>query len=276
MIKNIYFTYCLIPIIIAKTEIVQHEVYIVANIVPDVRPGCLYRSAKAATIGSSLTQGFAVLRAFYHWQQVLSPLSIFIMFLEEAMQELKDRIVKEGKILPGNIVKVDGFLNHRVDCAFMGRIADEFKKYFDLDNVDLILTAEASGIALSAICAYRYGKPMVYAKKAKSDNIEGGLYQSEIFSYTYKKKVTLLVSKEWIHPGDRVLVIDDFLARGEALRGLCEIVQAAGAELVGIGCAVEKGFQGGGDKLRAAGVNLHSLAIIESAEPGNIVFREEA
>ena len=177
------------------------------------------------------------------------------------MQELKGRIVKEGKILPGNIVKVDGFLNHRVDCAFMGRIADEFQKFFDLDKVDLILTAEASGIALSAICAYRYGKPMVYAKKAKSDNIEGGLYQSEIFSYTYKKKVTLLVSKEWLHPGDRVLVIDDFLARGEALRGLCEIV--------------EKGFQGGGDKLRAAGVNLHSLAIIESAEPGNIVFREE-
>lgn len=276
MIKNIYFTYCLIPIIIAKNEIVQHEVYIVANIVPDVRPGCLYRSAKAATIGSSLTQGFAVLRAaFCHWQQIYSR-CLFIMFLEEAMQELKDRIVKEGKILPGNIVKVDGFLNHRVDCAFMGRIADEFKKCFDLDNVDLILTAEASGIALSAICAYRYGKPMVYAKKAKSDNIEGGLYQSEIFSYTYKKKVTLLVSKEWIHPGDRVLVIDDFLARGEALRGLCEIVQAAGAELVGIGCAVEKGFQGGGDKLRAAGVNLHSLAIIESAEPGNIVFREEA
>ena len=135
------------------------------------------------------------------------------------MQELKDRIVKEGKILPGNIVKVDGFLNHRVDCAFMGRIADEFQKFFDLDKVDLILTAEASGIALSAICAYRYGKPMVYAKKAKSDNIEGGLYQSEIFSYTYKKKVTLLVSKEWLHPGDRVLVIDDFLARGEALRG---------------------------------------------------------
>ncbi|MFR4068826.1 MAG: xanthine phosphoribosyltransferase [Oscillospiraceae bacterium] len=190
------------------------------------------------------------------------------------MQELKDRIVKEGKILPGNIVKVDGFLNHRVDCAFMGRIADEFQKFFDLDKVDLILTAEASGIALSAICAYRYGKPMVYAKKAKSDNIEGGLYQSEIFSYTYKKKVTLLVSKEWLHPGDRVLVIDDFLARGEDARPLRDR-PAAGAELVGIGCAVEKGFQGGGDKLRAAGVNLHSLAIIESAEPGNIVFREE-
>ena len=191
------------------------------------------------------------------------------------MQELKDRIVKEGKILPGNIVKVDGFLNHRVDCAFMGRIADEFQKFFDLDKVDLILTAEASGIALSAICAYRYGKPMVYAKKAKSDNIEGGLYQSDIFSYTYKKKVTLLVSKELLSADDKVLIIDDFMANGEAMRGLCDIVKAAGATLVGIGCAVEKGFQGGGDKLRAAGVNLHSLAIIESAEPGNIVFREE-
>lgn len=191
------------------------------------------------------------------------------------MQELKDRIVKEGKILPGNIVKVDGFLNHRVDCAFMGRIADEFQKFFDLDKVDLILTAEASGIALSAICAYRYGKPMVYAKKAKSDNIEGGLYQSDIFSYTYKKKVTLLVSKEWLSAADKVLIIDDFMANGEAMRGLCDIVDAAGATLVGIGCAVEKGFQGGGDRLRAAGVNLKSLAIIESAEPSNIVFRDE-
>ena len=191
------------------------------------------------------------------------------------MQELKDRIVKEGKILPGNIVKVDGFLNHRVDYAFMGRIADEFQKFFDLDKVDLILTAEASGIALSAICAYRYGKPMVYAKKAKSDNIEGGLYQSDIFSYTYKKKVTLLVSKEWLSADDKVLIIDDFMANGEAMRGLCDIVDAAGATLVGIGCAVEKGFQGGGDRLRAAGVNLKSLAIIESAEPGNIVFRDE-
>ena len=192
------------------------------------------------------------------------------------MQELKERIRREGKVLPGNIIKVDGFLNHRVDTALMSQLADEFAKYFDVKDITMVLTAEASGIALATVCAQKYGVPMVFAKKAKSDNNEGGLYQSEIFSYTYKKKVTLLVSKEWIHPGDRVLVIDDFLARGEALRGLCEIVQAAGAELVGIGCAVEKGFQGGGDKLRAAGVNLHSLAIIESAEPGNIVFREEA
>ena len=191
------------------------------------------------------------------------------------MQELKERILTEGKVLPGDIIKVDGFLNHRVDCALMARIADEFAKGFDIDTVELLLTAEASGIALTAICALRFGKPMVYAKKAKSDNIEGGLFTSEIFSYTYKKKVTLLVSKDWIQPGMRVLVIDDFLARGEALRGLCDIVKQAGAELVGIGCAIEKGFQGGGDRLRAAGVNLHSLAILDSAEPGNIVFRDE-
>ncbi len=191
------------------------------------------------------------------------------------MQELKERILKEGKVLPGDIVKVDGFLNHRVDCTLMSHIADEFAKYFDIDNVDLLLTAEASGIALTAVCALRYGKPMLYAKKAKSDNIEGGLFTSEIFSYTYKKKVTLLVSKDWIKPGTRVLIIDDFLARGEALRGLCDIVKQAGAELVGIGCAIEKGFQGGGDHLREMGVNLHSLAILDCAEPGHLVFREE-
>ena len=165
------------------------------------------------------------------------------------MQELKDRIVKEGKVLPGNIIKVDGFLNHRIDTELMDHIAEEFGKHFNMDEVTMILTAEASGIALSAIVAHHFHKPMIFAKKAKSDNIEGGLYQSDIFSYTYKKKVTLL--------------------------GLCDIVNAAGATLVGIGCAVEKGFQGGGDRLRAAGVNLKSLAIIESAEPGNIVFRGE-
>ena len=191
------------------------------------------------------------------------------------MQELKDRIVKEGKVLPGNIIKVDGFLNHRIDTELMDHIAEEFGKHFNMDEVTMILTAEASGIALSAIVAHHFHKPMIFAKKAKSDNIEGGQYQSDIFSYTYKKKVTLLVSKEWLSADDKVLIIDDFMANGEALRGLCDIVNAAGATLVGIGCAVEKGFQGGGDRLRAAGVNLKSLAIIESAEPGNIVFRGE-
>ena len=191
------------------------------------------------------------------------------------MQELKERIIKEGKVLPGNIIKVDGFLNHRIDTQLLDHIAVEFGKHFNMDDVTMILTAEASGIALASIVALHFGKPMIFAKKAKSDNIEGGLYQSDIFSYTYKKKVTLLVSKEWLSADDRVLIVDDFMANGEAMRGLCDMVDAAGATLVGIGCAVEKGFQGGGDRLRAAGVNLKSLAIIESAQPGNIVFRDD-
>lgn len=190
------------------------------------------------------------------------------------MQELKDRIIREGKVLPGNIIKVDGFLNHRVDTLLLDHIAEEFGRHFNMDDVTVILTAEASGIALASVTAQHFHKPMIFAKKAKSDNIEGGLYQSDIFSYTYKKKVTLLVSKEWLTSADRVLIVDDFMANGEAMRGLCDIVEKAGAQLIGIGCAVEKGFQGGGDRLRAAGVNLRSLAIIDSAEPGKIIFRD--
>ena len=191
------------------------------------------------------------------------------------MQELKDSIVKEGKVLPGNIIKVDGFLNHRIDTELMDHIAEEFGKHFNMDEVTVILTAEASGIALSAIVAQHYHKPMIFAKKAKSDNIEGGLYQSEIFSYTYKKKVTQILSKEWLNANDRVLIIDDFMANGEAVRGLCDLVSQAGAELVGIGIAVEKGFQGGGDRLRAMDVNYHALAVIESADENGIVFRDD-
>lgn len=190
------------------------------------------------------------------------------------MEILKERIRREGKVLPGNIVKVDGFLNHRVDTALLSEMADEFAKYFDINNITLVLTVEASGIALATVCAQKYGVPLVFAKKAKSDNIEGGLYQSDIFSYTYRKKVTLLVSQDWIKPTDRVLIIDDFMANGEALRGLCEIVEQAGASLEGVGIAVEKGFQHGGDRLREKGYNLRSLAIIESTDNG-IVFRDD-
>ena len=191
------------------------------------------------------------------------------------MQQLKDRIIKEGRVLPGDIIKVDSFLNHRVDTALMCDIADEFAKYFDVNNITMVLTAEASGIALATICAQRYGVPMVFAKKAKSDNIEGGLYQSDIFSYTYKKKVTLLVSQDWITKDDRVLIIDDFMAKGYAMRGLIDIVNKAGATLAGIGVAVEKGFQDGGDSLRREGYPIKSLAIIDSVEDGVIRFREE-
>ena len=152
------------------------------------------------------------------------------------MEALKERIRREGRVLPGNIIKVDGFLNHRVDTAFMEELADE---------------------------------------KAKSDNIEGGLYQSEIFSYTYKKKATLIVAQEWLGPEDKVLIIDDFMAKGYAMQGLIDIVNAAGAELVGIGVAVEKGFQHGGDSFREQGYNIHSLAVIEEATPDHITFRED-
>ena len=183
--------------------------------------------------------------------------------------------MREGRVLPGNIVKVDGFLNHRVDTALMGDIADEFARYFDTNNITMVLTAEASGIALATVCAQKYGVPMVFAKKAKSDNIEGGLYQSDIFSYTYKKKVTLIVAQEWLGPDDKVLIIDDFMAKGYAMRGLIDIVQKAGAQLMGIGIAVEKGFQDGGDSLRREGYDVHSLAIIDAVDGGKIVFRED-
>lgn len=191
------------------------------------------------------------------------------------MQELKERIQREGKVLPGNIVKVDGFLNHRIDCQLMAHMADEFARIFDLSQVDIILTAEASGIAMAAVCAYRFGLPMIYAKKAKSDNIEGGLYQSEIYSYTYKKKVTQILAKEWLPAGSRVLILDDFMANGEAVRGLCDIVNQAGATVSGIGIAIEKGFQGGGDRLRNMGYNYHALAVIERADEYGIAFRED-
>ncbi len=190
------------------------------------------------------------------------------------MQELKERIVKEGKVLPGNIIKVDGFLNHRIDTGLLTRIAEEFGKYFNMDEVTMVLTAEASGIALATAVATYFHKPMIFAKKAKSDNIEGGLYQSEIYSYTYKKKVTQILSKEWLTKDNHVLILDDFMANGEAVRGLCELVEQAGAELVGVGIAIEKGFQGGGDRLRNMGVNYHALAVIEKADENGIIFRE--
>ena len=186
------------------------------------------------------------------------------------MNVLQERIKKEGKVLPGNIIKVDGFLNHRVDVKLMREMAKEFGRLFDLSGITAVVTVEAS-----TICAEELGVPMICAKKAKSDNIEGGLYRSEIFSYTYKKKVTLIMSKQWLGPADKVLIIDDFLANGEALHGLVDIIEQAGAQLIGVGVAVEKGFQPGGARLRSEGVNLHSLAIIERADENGIVFRNK-
>ena len=192
------------------------------------------------------------------------------------MQALKERILKEGKVLPGNIIKIDGFLNHRVDTALLRAIAKEFKTLFDTSKVTVVLTAEASGIPLATICADEYGVPLLFAKKAKSDNIENGLFKSEVWSYTYKKKFTLIVSKEWLHESDNVLIIDDFMAKGNAVQGLLDIVEEAGCSLEGVGIAVEKGFQGGGDALRAKGINYKALAVIDSiSDDGKVTFRED-
>lgn len=190
------------------------------------------------------------------------------------MNELQRRIVAEGKVLPGDIIKVDGFMNHRVDVRLMRRLAEDIKRHFADREITKVMTVEASGIPLATITAEVLDVPLVFAKKAKSDNIEGGLIKSEIFSYTYKKKVQLIVSSEWISSEDKILIVDDFMANGEAIRGLVDIISQVGGELVGVAIAIEKGFQGGGDRLRAQGVDVYSLALIEHAEPGNIVFRE--
>ena len=190
------------------------------------------------------------------------------------MRLLKERILAEGQVLNGNIIKVDGFLNHKVDINLMRDIAREFSTLFDLEGLTAVLTIEASGIPLATICAAELGVPLVFAKKSKSDNIEGGLYQSDIYSYTYKKNVTLLMSMQWLGADDKVLVIDDFLANGEALRGIVDIADQAGAEILGIGIAIEKGFQSGGQRIRDAGYNLKSLVIIDKADENGIVFRE--
>lgn len=190
------------------------------------------------------------------------------------MELLKERILREGKVLPGGVVKVDGFLNHRVDPKLLRACAKEFKAHFGGSPIDVIMTCEASGIPIATIAAEEFGVPMLFVKKAKSSNIGADVYTSEIKSFTYGKTVTLTCSRSWLHDGDRVLIIDDFMARGEAMRGLREIISAAGAALVGVGIAVEKGFQGGGDKLRADGVDCYSLAIIEQADENGIRFRE--
>lgn len=191
------------------------------------------------------------------------------------MRLIEEKIRREGKVLPGNIIKVDGFLNHKVDTVLMEKLADEFAGIFDISRITAVFTAEASGIPIASICAYKYGVPLIFAKKAKSDNIENGLYKSEVYSYTYHKTVTLIVSKEWLGPDDHVLIIDDFMAKGNAVHGLIDIVNEAGATLEGIGVAVEKGFQGGGDALRQAGYNYHALAVIDGADENGIRFRSE-
>ena len=191
------------------------------------------------------------------------------------MQLLKERILKDGTVRPGNILKVDSFLNHQIDPLLLKEIGKEFAHLFAGLAIDKILTIEASGIAVATACAMEMGVPAVFAKKTESKNLDGEIYKAPVHSYTHGRDYTIMVSKRFIAPGEKVLVIDDFLAMGSAMDGLLEIINQAKAECVGVGIVIEKGFQPGGGMLRSTGVNLHSLAIVESMTEDSLTFREE-
>ena len=193
------------------------------------------------------------------------------------MNFLEQRILKDGIVKEGNVLKVDSFLNHQMDVALIDEIGKEFHRRFSHKEITKVLTIEASGIAIAYAAARCFGVPMVFAKKAKSINIDGDMYTAEVESFTHKNKNKVIVSKKFLSPEDKVLIVDDFLANGCALQGLISITEAAGAEVAGIGIAIEKGFQYGGRSIRNLGYQLESLAIVESmdSENGNVVFREQ-
>lgn len=193
------------------------------------------------------------------------------------MELLKERIRKDGIIKPGNVLKVDSFLNHQMDISLFRQIGEEFKRRFADVPINKILTIEASGIGIACIVAEYFDVPVVFAKKSKSINIEGEMYVAEIESFTHKCKNQVIVSRKFLNPEDHVLIIDDFLANGCALQGLISIIGQAGATVEGIGIVIEKGFQSGGRIIRNLGYHLESLAIIEdmNADTGKIVFREQ-
>lgn len=188
------------------------------------------------------------------------------------MELLQQRILSDGKVLPGGILKVDGFLNHQIDPALLYEMALELKRLYAGEEVTKVLTIEASGIAIAAMTGYVFGCPLVFAKKSKSKNISNDLYSVEVESFTHGNTNTVVVSKEYLKKEDRVLIIDDFLATGAALVGLKKLVELSGATLVGAGIAIEKVFQGGGDLLRSQGMRIESLARIASMENGKLIF----
>lgn len=192
------------------------------------------------------------------------------------MQILKDRIRKDGVVKEGNVLKVDSFLNHQMDVKLFREMGKELKKRFEGEEINKILTIEASGIGIACVIAEEFDVPVVFAKKSKTKNIAGEVYTSRVESFTHGRVYDIIVSKQFLGKGDKVLLIDDFLANGKALEGLIDLVNESGAELVGAGIAVEKGFQVGGEIIRNKGVHLESLAIVESmdAVTGEITFRE--
>ena len=193
------------------------------------------------------------------------------------MNFLEERILKDGVVKEGNVLKVDSFLNHQMDVRLLDRIGEEFYKRFSDTPITKVLTIETSGVAIAYAVARCFDVPMVFAKKSKSINIEGDVYTAEVESFTHKNKNTVIVSKKFLNPDDNILIIDDFLANGCALQGLISITEAAGANVAGIGIAIEKGFQHGGTMIRNFGYRLESLAIVEGmdTETKTVYFREQ-
>ena len=193
------------------------------------------------------------------------------------MNFLEQRILKDGIIKPGNVLKVDSFLNHQMDIALLDKIGEEFKRRFKDKRITKVLTIEASGIAIAYPVARQFGVPLLFAKKSKSVNIDGDMYVAQVESFTHKNKNQVIVSKRFLNAEDHVLIIDDFLANGCALQGLIQIVEQAGATVEGLGIAIEKGFQIGGRVIRNLGYQLESLAIVDAMndETGEITFREQ-
>ena len=188
------------------------------------------------------------------------------------MQLLEDRIVKDGVVREGNILKVDSFVNHQIDVSFIAQLAKEFKRLYAGEEITKILTIEASGIGIACIVALEFGVPVVFAKKTMSVNIANDVYTSQVESFTHKRTYDIIVSKDFLKPEDKVLIIDDFLAMGSALLGLIKVIRDAGATIVGAGIVIEKAYQEGGQMIRDMGVRVESLARIRSMDGGKIVF----
>ena len=191
------------------------------------------------------------------------------------MKLLEDRILQDGQFLPGNVLKVDSFLNHQIDVAFVCKLGQEFERLFRDAGVTKILTIEASGIGISCLTAQYFGVPVVFAKKSKTTNIFGDVYTATVESYTHGTTSQIIVSSRFLQPEDRVLIIDDFLANGQALNGLIQVVETAGATVVGAGIVIEKAFQPGGDLIRSRGIRVESLARIAAMDGANITFVQE-
>ncbi len=190
------------------------------------------------------------------------------------MKLLEEMILKNGRVLPGHVLKVDGFLNHQIDVKLLKEMANELYKIYENAGVNKVLTVEASGIAIATMVADRFNCPMVFAKKHKTSNVAGDVYSVPVHSYTHNRDYNIIVSKSYLNENDVVLIIDDFLANGCALRGLINLVEQAGAKVAGCGIAIEKGFQEGGSSLRADGYEVSSLAIVESMTDDSLTFRK--